>query len=67
MNFNTLTASNFMSFRSLDFNIPSAGLHLISGQVEGKLMSNSNGAGKSSITEALCFGLFGKTIRKRFA
>ena len=63
MNFNTLTALNFMSFKSLYFNIPDNGLHFIGGQVEEKPMSNSNGAGKSSITEALCFGLFGKTIR----
>ena len=52
-----------MSFKKLNFEVPNKGLHFIGGEVEGTTMSNSNGAGKSSIPEALCFGLFGKTVR----
>jgi len=58
-----LLAKNFMSFKELDFNIPEVGLHFVSGEVTGRGMSNSNGAGKSALFEALCFCLYGKTIR----
>jgi DNA repair exonuclease SbcCD ATPase subunit len=63
MKIGELSASNFLSFRTLNFTVPDSGLHFIGGEVKGQAMSNSNGAGKSSIPEALCFGLYGKTIR----
>ena len=63
MKITTLSALNFMSFKKLDFVFPDTGLHFVGGEVHGKAMSNSNGAGKSALFESLCFGLYGKTIR----
>lgn len=60
----SLSAENFMSFRKLSLEFPESGLFFVGGNVEGSLISNSNRAGKSSLFEALCFGLFGSTIRK---
>ena len=63
MKFLNVRAENFMSFEELDFTFPMKGLYFVGGEVVGGGMSNSNGAGKSVLFEALCFGLFGKTIR----
>jgi len=63
MKFKGILASNFMSFKYLEFSIPDVGLFFVGGEVEGKQISNSNGAGKSALFEALCFGLYGKTVR----
>lgn len=64
MRFKQISARNFMSFEKLEFTFPQAGLYFVGGQVEGREISNSNGAGKSvAICEALSFGLYGKTIR----
>ena len=63
MKIKSILAKNFMSFRTLNFSVPDAGLHFVSGEVVGKDMANSNGAGKSALFEALCFCLYGKTIR----
>lgn len=54
MNITNLQVSNFMRWRSLEFNLDSVGLNLI----EGK-----NGHGKSSIFEAIVWCIFGKTLR----
>jgi len=61
--FLSLSATNFMSFKSFDFAFPISGLYFIGGEISGSTASNSNGAGKSSLAEALCFGLYGQTIR----
>jgi len=63
MRIHAIEAINFMSFETLEFSVPSTGLHFIGGEVTGKAMSNSNGAGKSALFEAVCFSLYGKTIR----
>lgn len=63
MKFLNVRAENFMSFEELDFTFPMRGLYFVGGEIVGGGMSNSNGAGKSVLFEALCFGLFGKTIR----
>jgi len=52
--FTKLRAENFMSFRELELDIPSSGLIYFSGE---------NGAGKSSVWEALFWALYGKTVR----
>lgn len=53
-----------MSFKKLEFVFPQTGLYFVGGDVEGREISNSNGAGKSAaICEVLSFGLYGKTIR----
>ena len=62
MKFLNVQAKNFMSFKELDFVFPQNGLYFVGGEVTGGV-SNSNGAGKSSLFEAWCFGLFGRTIR----
>jgi DNA repair exonuclease SbcCD ATPase subunit len=64
MRFKRIDISNFLSFSDLSFDLPSAGLFFVGGEVEGRQISNSNGAGKSALFEALCFGLYGKTVRK---
>jgi len=63
MKIHALSASNFMSFQTLNFSVPDTGLHFVGGEVRGQSVFNSNGAGKSALFEALCFGLYGKTIR----
>jgi len=58
-----VVAKNFLSFRELDYILPESGLCFVSGEITGSASANSNGAGKSSLFEALAFGLYGKTIR----
>ena len=54
-----LSIRNFMSFESADLELQKTGLYLISGW--NKKEGDSNGSGKSSILNAICFCLFGKT------
>lgn len=56
-------AKNFMSFKELEYTLPSSGLYFIGGQIDGGSISNSNRAGKSAFIEALCFAIFGQTLR----
>jgi DNA repair exonuclease SbcCD ATPase subunit len=63
MIFDKIEADHFMSFKRLAYSYPTKGLYFIGGEKTDSRMSNSNGAGKSAFTEALCWGLFGKTIR----
>ncbi len=63
MRFLTIQANNFLSFKELDYVLPSVGLYFVGGRVLDGTMSISNGAGKSALFEALAWGLFGKTIR----
>jgi len=64
MKFLSLRAQNFMSFKEFDFIFPPSGLVFVGGKVTGGGgMSNSNGAGKSAIFEALCWGMYGQSLR----
>jgi len=63
MRFRILVAENFLSFKELTYAFPDQGLHFIGGEKIGSDIAISNGAGKSAFTEALCWGLYGRTIR----
>ncbi len=63
MRFRLLHAENFLSFKELTYAFPDQGLHFIGGEKIGSSIAVSNGAGKSAFTEALCWCLYGKTIR----
>jgi DNA repair exonuclease SbcCD ATPase subunit len=56
-------ADNFMSFKSMALSIPDSGLVFVGGEVKDSAVTSSNGAGKSALFEALCWGLYGKTLR----
>jgi len=56
-------AKNFMSFAEMEHAFREKGLIFVGGEVEGVSSTSSNGAGKSALFEALCWGLYGKTLR----
>jgi len=58
-----LTIQNFMSIRYAEVNLANQGLVLLQGVNQDSPAFDSNGAGKSSIFEALTYVLFEKTIR----
>ena len=62
--FNKLKIENFMSFESAELTLDSTGYFIIKGinnNIEDS--ASSNGSGKSTIFEALCWGLTGETVR----
>lgn len=64
MRISALNVSNFMSITNVSTNLSDKGLVLIQGNNEDDDSFESNGSGKSTIfTEAIVWGLFGKTIR----
>lgn len=65
MRFEELTLSGFLSFSDDENVVPLAkrGLVLIEGENRDDPTVDNNGSGKSSISEALLWALFGKTIR----
>jgi len=63
MKIKMLDAENFLSFKKLEYVFPESGLVFIGGKKIDSYISSSNGAGKSAFIEALCWGLFGNTIR----
>ncbi|WP_276122614.1 AAA family ATPase [Pararhizobium qamdonense] len=63
MKFTKLTIENFMAITSAEFTMSDRGLVLIQGQNLDDTSAKSNGAGKSSIFDALCWALFGVTAR----
>ncbi len=68
LEFNHLTIEGFNSFAALqriDLKQHGVGLHFICGRNEYEPELGSNGAGKSSISDALCWCLYGKTIDGR--
>lgn len=65
LDFHTLEIENFKSFRSrqvLDFRVYGAGLYFVKGWNFLQPSLDSNGSGKSSIWDALCWCATGRTI-----
>ena len=67
--FQSLKLHNFKSFLSAEFDFSkySSGLHFIRGINKAKTKYESNGAGKSSLFNAICWCLFGKDTDKLIA
>ena len=63
MIFNTLKINNFLSVGEAEVCLNNQGLVLIEGRNLDDPSAKSNGAGKSSIVDALCWVLYGKTAR----
>jgi DNA repair exonuclease SbcCD ATPase subunit len=63
MKFHTLAISNFLTVGNATVNLADRGLHLIQGVNDDNSSALSNGAGKSSIVDAISWVLFGVTAR----
>lgn len=63
MKFLDLTIKNFLTIGEAKVNLNDRGLVLIQGENEDDPSASSNGAGKSSVVDALCWVLFGATAR----
>jgi DNA repair exonuclease SbcCD ATPase subunit len=63
MKFTAVKATNFLRFKEVIINLENRGLVLVRGENRDADKKSSNGAGKSSILEAICWGLWGSTIR----
>ncbi|MCK1543331.1 AAA family ATPase [Bradyrhizobium sp. 179] len=63
MKFGTLTIDNFMAIGEAKVNLADRGLVLIQGINDYESSADSNGAGKSSIADALSWVLYGTTAR----
>ena len=63
MNFEKLTIKNFLTVGEAEVEIANRGLLLIQGVNQDDPSAKSNGAGKSSIVDALCWCLYGVTAR----
>ena len=57
-------AQNIVSFRELDMDIKQGVASLIFGQNLDNENQKANGSGKSSLIEAINFGITGETLRK---
>jgi DNA repair exonuclease SbcCD ATPase subunit len=63
MKFTRLRIENFLTIGQADLNLADRGLVLLQGANEDDSSATSNGAGKSSIADALCWALYGITAR----
>ena len=63
MNFTKLIINNFLTIGSAEINLKERGLLLIQGDNKDDSSADSNGAGKSSIADAICWALYGVTAR----
>lgn len=63
MYFKTLTIKNFLAIGEAKVSLHKRGLVLIEGKNNDETSANSNGAGKSSIVDAICWTLYGVTAR----
>lgn len=61
--FKSLKIENFLSIGEGGVDLDSRGLLLIQGVNDDDPSANSNGAGKSSVVDALCWSLYGTTAR----
>lgn len=64
MKFQNLTVENFLTIKSASVNLQDRGLQLIQGQNDDDSSASSNGAGKSSLVDAICWCLYGLTARE---
>ena len=60
---NTIEIQNFLSIKNINFTLHDRGLVLIQGKNLDDNNFDSNGAGKTSLIEALSWVLFGKTVK----
>ena len=58
-----LNIKNFRSFKEATFNFYGAGLYFLAGENQVEPRLGANGAGKSSVWDALCWLFWGKTLR----
>lgn len=63
MKFPELEIQNFLAITNAKINLADRGLVLIQGENQADTSADSNGAGKSSIADALCWCWFGTTAR----
>lgn len=63
MYFGKLSIKNFLVIGEAEVDLHNCGLTLIEGRNEDEESANSNGAGKSSLVDALCWCLYGVTGR----
>lgn len=63
MNIEKLHLENFMAVGEATLHLSNKGLLLVQGENEDDTSQDSNGAGKSSIVDALCWGIYGRTAR----
>lgn len=61
--FNSIKATNFMSFSDFEINLDNNGVVEVKGRNDSETLSVSNGSGKSSVFEAIIWNLTGKTSR----
>lgn len=63
MKFKSVSYLDFMTISSASLNLEDRGLTTVSGENRVNPSSESNGAGKTSIAEGICWCLWGKTAR----
>ena len=63
MKINRLEIDAFMAIGQITVDLDSKGLVLIQGENDDDTSQNSNGAGKSTVAEALCWALYNETAR----
>jgi DNA repair exonuclease SbcCD ATPase subunit len=63
MKFHKLEVKNFLTLQSGNIHLNDRGLNVIQGVNDDDTSASSNGAGKSSLVDALCWVLFGTTAR----
>lgn len=63
MNFGKIIIKNFLAITDAEFSMADRGLVLIQGENDADTSAVSNGAGKSSLADALCWALYGTTAR----
>lgn len=64
MKFNSLIIDNFLTIKHAELYLADRGLQLIQGVNADDSSASSNGAGKSSIVDAICWCLYGETARE---